>query len=318
VRCKAILTTRDHPSSAARGLAFAPNRPVLATGGWNRAVQFWQDRTLNSLRQRPGPSRIELPEAVTTLAFTPDGATLASMERLSRDLPRNMTTEWTEVSFLQKRAGKIEQFRDLRNNPFSAFAVGVVLVFFVLAGLYESWSTPWAVILVVPMCLLSALIGLAMRGMDVNIFVQVGFVVLVGLAAKNAILIVEFARDRQHQGASRFDAAVEAARERLRPILMTSLAFILGVFPLVIAEGAGAEMRQTLGTAVFYGMIGVTVFGLFLTPMFYFVVRWLVERKAPAAEKAVVPVQDGTGNAATAAPPATEGAIQAQSPQRPE
>jgi multidrug efflux pump len=161
------------------------------------------------------------------------------------------------------------------------------------------------------MCLLSALCGLALYGMDVNIFVQVGFVVLVGLAAKNAILIVQFARDRQHEGVSRFDAAVEAARERLRPILMTSFAFILGVFPLVIAHGAGAEMRQTLGTAVFYGMIGVTVFGLFLTPMFYFVVRWLVERKA--VQKAVVPVQD-----VTAAPPAAAGAIQPRPPHRPE
>ena len=217
------------------------------------------------------------------LPGTSMGDALASMETLSRDLPRNMTTEWTEVSYLQKQASKLEQFRDLRNNPFSAFAVGVVLVFFVLAALYESWATPWAVILVVPMCLLSALCGLALYGMDVNIFVQVGFVVLVGLAAKNAILIVEFARDRQHAGVSRFDAAVEAARERLRPILMTSFAFILGVFPLVIAEGAGAEMRRTLGTAVFYGMIGVTVFGLFLTPLFYFVVRGLVERNVPAA-----------------------------------
>jgi multidrug efflux pump len=223
------------------------------------------------------------------LPGTSTGDALASMERLSQGLPRNMTTEWTEVSFLQKQASKIEQFRDLRQNPFSAFAVGVVLVFFVLAGLYESWSQPWAVILVVPMCLLSALAGLALAGMDVNIFVQVGFVVLVGLAAKNAILIVQFARDRQHEGASRFDAAVEAARERLRPILMTSFAFILGVFPLVIAEGAGAEMRRTLGTAVFSGMIGVTLFGLFLTPVFYFVIRWLAERKAPAA--AAVPAQ---------------------------
>jgi multidrug efflux pump len=225
------------------------------------------------------------------LPGTSMGDALAKMEKLSRDLPRNMTTEWTEVSYLQKQASKIEQFRDLRQNPFSAFALGVVLVFFVLAGLYESWSQPWSVILVVPMCLLSALAGLALAGMDVNIFVQVGFVVLVGLAAKNAILVVEFARDRQHEGASRFDAAVEAARERLRPILMTSFAFILGVFPLVIAEGAGHEMRRTLGTAVFSGMIGVTLFGLFLTPVFYFVVRWLVERKAPAVEKVVVQAQ---------------------------
>jgi multidrug efflux pump len=216
------------------------------------------------------------------LPGTSTGDALASMEKLSRELPRNMTTEWTEVSYLQKQASKVEQFRDLRNNPFSAFALGVVLVYFVLSGLYEKWSLPWAVILVVPMCLLSALAGIALARMDVNIFVQVGFVVLVGLAAKNAILIVEFARDRQLEGKSRFEAAVEAARVRLRPILMTSFAFVLGVCPLVIAHGAGAEMRRTLGTAVFAGMIGVTLFGLFLTPVFFYVIKWLVERKAGA------------------------------------
>src|SRR5204862_2701503 len=153
------------------------------------------------------------------------------------ELPRSMTFEWTDLSYLQKQASKIESFRDLQQNPFSAFVLGVVLVFFVLAGLYESWSLPLAVILVVPLCLSSALAGVALAGMDVNILVQVGFVVLVGLAAKSAILIVEFARDRQHEGASLFDAAVEAARVRLRPIIMTSLAFILGVLPLVIAHG---------------------------------------------------------------------------------
>ena len=209
------------------------------------------------------------------------GDVLKTMEALSdKELPRSMTYEWTELSFLQKQAGKVEQFRDLKQNPFSAFVLGAVLVFFVLAGLYESWSLPLAVILVVPMCLLSALSGVALAGMDVNIFVQVGFVVLVGLACKNAILIVEFARDRQQEGASRFDAAVEAARVRLRPIVMTSFAFILGVLPLVIAEGAGAEMRRTLGTAVFTGMIGVTLFGIFMTPVFYSVVRWLSGRAA--------------------------------------
>src|SRR5207237_1170300 len=159
--------------------------------------------------------------------------------------------------------------------PFSAFVLGVVLVFFVLAGLYESWSLPLAVILVVPMCLSSALGGIALANMDVNIFVQVGFVVLVGLASKNAILIVEFARDRQQEGASLFDAAVEAAKVRLRPIIMTSFAFILGVLPLVIAQGAGAEMRRTLGVAVFAGMLGVTLFGLLLTPVFFSLVRRL-------------------------------------------
>src|SRR5262249_7604163 len=133
----------------------------------------------------------------------------------------------------------------------------------------ESWSLPLAVVLVVPMCVLSALVGVTLAGLSVDIFVQVAFVVLVGLACKNAILIVEFARDRQQEGASRFGAAVEAARVRLRPILMTSFAFVLGVLPLVVAQGAGAEMRRTLGTAVFAGMIGVTLFGLLLTPVFY-------------------------------------------------
>jgi multidrug efflux pump len=202
------------------------------------------------------------------------GEVLASMEALAdKSLPRNMSYEWTELSLLQKQAGKADAFRDLQQNPFSAFVLGVVLVYFVLAGLYESWSLPLAVILIVPMVLSSALAGVAMLGMDVNIFVQVGFVVLAGLAAKNAILIVEFARDRQAEGASLYDAAIEAAQVRLRPIIMTSFAFILGVLPLVIAEGAGAEMRRTLGTAVFFGMLGVTLFGIFLTPVFFFVIR---------------------------------------------
>jgi len=238
------------------------------------------------VRESAGPVQITrynmFPAAPTSGASLPDistGDVLVTMERLAnQELPKNMTYEWTELSYLQKLSSKAEQFRDLQQNPFSAFVLGAVLVFFVLAGLYESWSLPLAVILVVPMCLLSALTGIAMAGMDVNIFVQVGFVVLVGLACKNAILIVEFARDRQLEGASRFEAAVEAARVRLRPIIMTSFAFILGVLPLVISQGAGAEMRRTLGTAVFSGMIGVTLFGIFLTPVFYSVIRSLTGR----------------------------------------
>jgi hydrophobe/amphiphile efflux-1 (HAE1) family protein len=239
------------------------------------------------IRDSTGPLTITrynmFPAATINGASRPgvsSGDVLAIMENLAKGLPRNMRTEWTELSYLQKQASKVESLRDLQQNPFSAFVLGTVLVFFVLAGLYESWSLPLAVILVVPMCLLSALVGIALAGMDINIFVQVGFVVLVGLAAKNAILIVEFARERQREGASRFDAAVEAARVRLRPIVMTSFAFILGVFPLVIAQGAGAEMRRTLGTAVFAGMIGVTLFGIFLTPVFYSVVRWFSERRS--------------------------------------
>ena len=240
------------------------------------------------VRGSAGPAQVTrynmFPAATITGSWQPGvstGDVLATMEKLAdQALPRSMTAEWTELSYLQKQSGRVESLRDLQQNPFSAFALGVVLVFLVLAGLYESWSLPLAVILVVPMCLLSALAGIALAGMDVNIFVQVGFVVLVGLAAKNAILIVEFARDRQQEGASRFDAAVEAARVRLRPIVMTSFAFILGVLPLVIGQGAGAEMRRTLGTAVFAGMIGVTWFGIFLTPVFYSVVRRLSDRKA--------------------------------------
>src|SRR5205807_707817 len=233
------------------------------------------------VRDSAGPVTITrynmFPAATITGASLPGASTgdvLRTMEALSdKELPRSMTSEWTELSYLQKQSGKFEQFRDLRQNPFSAFVLGAVLVFFVLAGLYESWSLPLAVILVVPMCLLSALAGIALRGLDVNIFAQIGFVVLIGLACKNAILIVEFARDRQQAGASRFDAAVEAARVRLRPILMTSAAFI-HMLPPYFAAGAGASMRRTLGTAMLWGAFGVTLFGIFLTPVFFYVVRW--------------------------------------------
>ena len=226
------------------------------------------------------------PAATITGSWQPGmstGDVLQTMEALSAQaLPRSMTYEWTELSYLQKQASKIEEFRDLRQNPFSAFVLGAVLVFFVLAGLYESWSTPLAVILVVPMCLLSALAGIAFRGMDVNIFVQVGFVVLVGLACKNAILIVEFAKHERESGKSRVDAVVSAAGTRLRPILMTSACFIHMV-PPYLASGAGAEMRRSLGTAVLWGAFGVTLFGIFLTPVFFYVVDWLAKGKGRAA-----------------------------------
>ena len=178
-------------------------------------------------------------------------------------------TEWTELAFLQQQTG---------STVLIAFALSVVFVFLVLAAQYESWTLPLAVILVVPMCLLSALLGCKWAGYDVNIFTQIGFVVLVGLASKNAILIVEYARARRLAGASVWQATIEACRLRLRPIVMTSVAFILGVVPLVIASGAGAEMRRTLGTAVFAGMIGVTAFGVFLTPVFFFAIQWLTEK----------------------------------------
>ncbi len=204
------------------------------------------------------------------------GSVIETMERLCKqELPRNMDFEWSELTFLEMEANRTETLADLLQNPFMAFVGAVVLVFLVLAALYESWTLPLSVILVVPMCLLCALAGILAASMDLNIFVQVGFVVLVGLASKNAILIVEFARDRSNEGASLFDATVDAAQARLRPIIMTSFAFILGVVPLVFAHGAGAEMRRTLGVAVFTGMLGVTLFGIFLTPVFFYVVRRL-------------------------------------------
>jgi multidrug efflux pump subunit AcrB len=172
------------------------------------------------------------------------------------------------------------------NTAIYVFIASVIFVFLLLSAQYESWSLPFAVILIVPMCLLAAIGGLLLRGMDVNILAQVGFVVLIGLAAKNAILIVEFARQNEEKGDDRFRAAAEAARVRLRPILMTSFAFILGVLPLVIATGPGSEMRQSLGTAVFYGMIGVTIFGLIFTPVFYVVVRKFARRPRGAASGA--------------------------------
>src|SRR5258707_8600170 len=192
------------------------------------------------------------------------------MEKVARDkLPASMGFEWTELTLQEILAG---------NTAIYIFPLCVLFVFLTLAAQYESWALPLAIMLIVPMCLFSAISGVWLRGMDNNIFTQIGFVVLVGLACKNAILIVEFAKQRQDAGLTRSDAAVEASRLRLRPILMTSFAFIFGVIPLVLASGAGAEMRRALGTAVFSGMLGVTFFGIFLTPVFYVVIRWFTER----------------------------------------
>jgi multidrug efflux pump len=169
------------------------------------------------------------------------------------------------------------------------FVLGAVLVFMVLAGQYESWSLPAAIILIVPMCLLAAIGGVWLVGSDNNIFTQVGLVVLIGLAAKNAILIVEFAKQLQDQGMPRFEAIVESSKTRLRPILMTSFAFILGVLPLIRTAGAGAEMRFALGIAVFSGMLGVTFFGIFFTPVFYEVIRGRTDRRAALRQAAPAP-----------------------------
>ena len=214
------------------------------------------------------------------------GQGIAAIEKIAKErLPDGFGFEWTEIALQQKLAG---------NTAFIAFGLAVVFVYLLLAALYESWVLPLAVILIVPMCILAAMVGVRLQGLDRNILVEIGLVVLVGLAAKNAILIVEFAKQAEDEGKDRVAAAIEAAKTRLRPILMTSLAFILGVVPLVVATGAGSEMRQSLGIAVFSGMLGVTLFGLLFTPVFYVVCRWLGEKfsrkpiaaNAPKAEAA--------------------------------
>ena len=207
------------------------------------------------------------------------GAALHRMEQLADQvLPKGMGYEWTELAFQQEQKG---------TSTILVFGAAALFVFLVLAAQYESWKLPLSVVLIVPMCLLASVTGLLLRGMPIDILAQIGFVVLVGLAAKNAILIVEFAKQAQDAGSSAADAAVHAARTRLRPILMTSLAFILGVAPLVLAEGAGAEMRQSLGTTVFGGMLGVTGFGLLFTPAFYTIIqgRGRAARRADQADK---------------------------------
>jgi hydrophobe/amphiphile efflux-1 (HAE1) family protein len=213
-------------------------------------------------------------DAAAVIGYS-QGQAIASLEKIAAEtLPDGFSYEWTTLAFQQVKAGSTALF---------AFALAVVFVFLVLAAQFESLTLPLAVILIVPMCLVASISGVILRGQDNNILTQVGFIVLIGLAAKNAILIVEFAHQLEDQGRDRAAAAVEAARLRLRPILMTSLAFIFGVMPLVWAIGAGAELRQTLGTAVFAGMIGVTAFGLIFTPIFYVVSRWLAEKARRAA-----------------------------------
>ena len=203
------------------------------------------------------------------------GSALQRMEELARQvLPPGIGFEWTELAYQQQQPG---------TSALLVFGASALFVFLVLAAQYESWKLPLAVVMIVPMCLLASVTGLLTRGMPIDVLAQIGFVVLVGLAAKNAILIVEFARQAEDHGASAAEAAVSAARTRLRPILMTSLAFVFGVVPLVVATGAGAEMRQSLGTAVFAGMLGVTGFGLLFTPVFYTAVRKLGEQKRKQA-----------------------------------
>jgi hydrophobe/amphiphile efflux-1 (HAE1) family protein len=248
----------------------------------NNQGQMLRLGTVLSVRDTSGPvmvMRYNMYPATavtgTTAPGTSSGQAIALMREIAAgELPRSMATEWTELTYLQLQAG---------NSAIYVFALAVVFVFLVLAAQYESWSLPLAVILVVPMCLLCSVVGVRLAGQEVTIFTQIGFVVLVGLASKNAILIVEFAKQQREAGVASREATLEASRLRLRPILMTSFAFILGVVPLVISTGAGAEMRRSLGLAVFSGMLGVTLFGVFLTPVFFYVIQRLGGRQPATA-----------------------------------
>jgi multidrug efflux pump len=198
------------------------------------------------------------------------GQAQASVTKILREtLPKGFDFEWTELTYQQILAG---------NTALIVFPICLLLIYLVLAAKYESLFLPLAVILIVPLCLFSAMLGVGLQGGDNNVFTQIALFVLAALACKNAILIVEFARELEGQGRDKVAAAIESARLRLRPILMTSFAFIMGVLPLVLSHGAGAEMRKAMGVAVFWGMLGVTFFGLFLTPIFYVVLRALEQR----------------------------------------
>jgi len=246
-----------------------------------------------TVRETSGPDRVphyngylaaELNGAAAP-GYSSGQAQAAIEEVLQSELPNGMTYEWTDLTYQQILAG---------NTMVYIFPLVVLLVFLVLAALYESLSLPLVVILIVPMTLLCAILGVFATGGDNNIFTQIGLIVLIGLACKNAILIVEFAKDREAHGESVWQAVLDACRLRLRPILMTSLAFVMGVVPLVTSTGAGAEMRRAMGVAVFSGMLGVTFFGLLLTPVFYLIVRKLRHRKV-APSHPIGPVQAQAG-----------------------
>jgi hydrophobe/amphiphile efflux-1 (HAE1) family protein len=242
----------------------------------NAAGDMVQLGSVVSFRDVAGPDRVARYNLYTsselqgdTLPGTSSTTAINIMKQLAEQtLPSGFSYDWTDLSYQQVTGA---------NAGLYVFPICVLFVFLVLAAQYGSWSLPFAVILIVPMCLLAATIGVRIMGQDVNILTQIGFVVLVGLAAKNAILIVEFARDIELEGHERLDAVIEACRLRLRPILMTSFAFILGVLPLVVSSGSGSEMRQAVGVAVFFGMLGVTLFGLIFTPIFYMIVRNLAD-----------------------------------------
>ena len=261
--------------------------------------------SIATLREESGPSRIVrynlFPAAELQGQASPgvsSGEAIARMEALAQaTLPPGFSYEWTGLALQEKQSS---------GGATLVFVMAVVFVFLVLAAQYEAFTLPLAVVLIVPMCILAALVGVNLAGLDNNILVQVGLVVLIALAAKNAILIVEFAKQAEDEGLNRWDAAVRAAQTRLRPILMTSFAFIFGVLPLMLATGPGAEMRQSLGTAVVSGMIGVTFFGLIFTPVFYVFMRWVASKLPVAKQKAAHEPQPP---AATTAPISGQGEI---------
>jgi multidrug efflux pump len=266
-----------------------PNGEMIPVAGLLKTDPYQGPSKVNRYNTYPSADL----NGITIPALISSGQALAKMEALAkRDLPPGLTYEWTDMAFQQNAAANtqialpgVATFRG--DTTLLVFALGILVAFLVLAALYESWLLPLAIVMIVPMCLLSAVLGLLVTFQDLNIFSQIGLVVLVGLATKNAILIVEFAKQKREEGMARREAAIEAATQRLRPIMMTSFAFILGVVPLLIGEGAGAEMRKALGTAVFSGMLGVTVFGIFFTPVFYALIEKL--RGEPAAKPAAQP-----------------------------
>jgi hydrophobe/amphiphile efflux-1 (HAE1) family protein len=268
VTAQADAPFRDSPADIANLQMRSDNGSMVPIG------------SVATLSDTTGPYRVTRYNLAPAVAIDGDtapgystGQSLLTMEKTAAEaLPHGMDSEWTGIAYQQKYAG---------NTAILVFALAVLLVFLVLAAQYESLVMPLAIILIVPMCLLAAMVGVNLRGMDNNVLTQIGLVVLIALAAKNAILIVEFARQGEEEhGLTPAEAAVQAARTRLRPILMTSFAFILGSLPLVVATGAGAELRQALGTAVCFGMLGVTGFGLLFTPTFYVVCRGLGDRIA--------------------------------------
>lgn len=285
VTAQADAPFRDSPSDIANLHTRSANGSMVPLG------------SVATLSDTTGPYRVTRYNLAPAVAIDGDtapgfssGQSLRTMEAVAAEaLPANMDYEWTGIAFLQDNAG---------DTAIYVFGLAVLLVFLVLAAQYESLVMPLSIILIVPMCLLAAMIGINLRGMDNNVLTQIGLIVLIGLAAKNAILIVEFARQAEEQGLSPVEAAVQSARTRLRPILMTSFAFILGTVPLVIATGAGAELRQALGTAVCFGMLGVTGFGLVFTPTFYVVCRALGDRiaglrsgRSPHGDAAMLPAE---------------------------